>query len=147
MGFSISLLPDLVPDLDPGVTACYGRIEIESFQERFIASLMYWDADDYRCHWRQAIDRIINSYDVSCLITSIVDPSVASHLFWWPMYRAHDTVYIQHHILFFSELPSPFDEDNPFSSVPERRVVDEDSNRISEWSVSIKDLESFLKEG
>lgn len=144
MAFSIRLLPDSVPDLDPGVIAGLGVIEIESFQERFIASLMYWSADDYRRHWRQAIERITQASAVSCLITSMLDPATASHIFWWPMYLVKNTVFIQNHILFFDKLLSPFDERNPFSFVPERRTIDEDGNKISEWAVQIGDLEEFL---
>lgn len=144
MAFSIELLPDPVPDLDPGVIASLGIIEIGSFKERFIASLMYWSADDYRRHWKQAIERVLQSSTVSCLITSMLNPKTASLVFWWPMYRVNDTVFIQNHILFFETLQSPFDERNPFSFVPVRRTVDEDGNKISEWSVRISDLEGFL---
>jgi hypothetical protein len=144
MSFSIGLLSDPVADLEPGVIASYGRIEIGEFQERFIASLMYWGRGDYERHWKQALARILDSFNASCLITSIVDPAAASHLFWWPMYRVHDTVYIQNHILFFDSLSSPFNQNDPFPSIPKRRLVDEDGNHLSEWSVSIKDIESFL---
>jgi hypothetical protein len=144
MAFSIDLIPDPVPDLDPGVVASLGTIQIGSFQERFIASLMYWSADDYKRHWRQAIERILHSSDVSCLITSVVDPTTANHIFWWPMYRVNEYVFIQNQILFFDQLQFPFDEQNPFSSVAERRTIDEDGNRISEWSVQIDELEEFL---
>lgn len=144
MAFSISLIPDPVPNLDPGVVASLGVIQIGSFQERFIASLMYWSADDYKRHWKQAIERILHSSEVSCLITSMVDPATASHIFWWPMYRVNDNVLIQNHILFFDQLQSSFDERNPFSSVTERQTIDEDGNIISEWSVQINELEDFL---
>jgi contact-dependent growth inhibition (CDI) system CdiI-like immunity protein len=144
MAFSIGLIHDTVTNLDPGVVASLGIIQIGSYQERFIASLMYWSADDYRCHWKQAIERILNSSDVSCLITSMVDPTARNHIFWWPMYRENNTVFIQNCILFFDQLQSPFDERNPFSSVTERQTIDEDDNRISEWSVQINELEEFL---
>jgi len=144
MTFSINLIPDSVPDLDPGVIASLGVIQIDSFQERFIASLMYWSADDYKRHWKQAIERILHSSNVSCLITSMVDPTTGNHIFWWPMYRENDTVFIQNHIMFFDQLQSPFDERNPFSSVADRQTLDEDGNRISEWSVQINELEEFL---
>jgi hypothetical protein len=144
MAFSIGLIPDPVPNLDPGVVASLGVIQIGSFQERFIASLMYWSADDYKRHWKQAIKRILHSSDVSCLITSMVNPITGNHIFWWPMYRMNGHVFIQNHILFFDQLQSQFDERNPFSSVTERQTIDEDGNRISEWSVQINELEEFL---
>jgi CdiI N-terminal domain len=147
MAFSIGLIPDPIPDLDPEVIASLGVIQIGSFQERFIASLMYWSADDYKRHWKQAIERILHSSDVSCLITSMIDPTTGNHIFWWPMYRVNEHVFIQNHILFFDQLQSPFDERNPFSSITERQTIDEDGNRISEWSVQINELEEFLIKG
>jgi hypothetical protein len=144
MAFSIGLIPDTVPNLDPGVVASLGVIQIGSFQERFIASLMYWSADDYKRQWKQVIGRILYSSDVSYLITSMVDPTTGNHIFWWPMYRENGTVFIQNHIMFFDQLQSPFDERNPFSSVADRQTLDEDGNRISEWSVQINELEEFL---
>ncbi len=146
MALSIRLIPDPFQDPESGVLVSYGSIEIGTFNERFLASLVYWRPNDYKHHWNEALTRIVSSSDVSCLITSIVDPSTASHLFWWPMYRG-DTVYIQHQILFFKNLSSPFNESDPFSSVPKRQRVDEDGNRISEWAVSIKEIEAFLKRG
>jgi hypothetical protein len=178
MAFSIGLIPDPVPDLDPGVVAslerfaipctdkqpqmacdrgtiwqivphtqlqtALGVIQIGSLQERFVASLMYWSADDYKRHWKQAIERILHSSDVSCMITSMIDPTTGDYIFWWPMYRVNEQVFIQNQILFFDQLQSPFDERNPFSSVTERLTINEDGNIISEWSVQIHDLEEFL---
>jgi CdiI N-terminal domain len=144
MAFSIGLISDPLPKLDPGVVASFGVIQIGSFQERFIASLMYWGADDYKRHWKQAIERVLHSSDVSCLITSMVDPATATFIFWWPMYRVNENVFIQHQILFFDQLQSPFDERTPFSFVSKRQTINEDGERISEWSVRINELEEFL---
>jgi len=144
MAFSINLIPDPVPNIDPGVVASLGIIQIGLFQERFIASLMYWSADDYRRHWKQAIERILHSSEVSCLITSMVNPIKGNHIFWWPIYRVNERVFIQNQILFFDQLRSPFDERNPFLSVPEHQTIGEDGNSISEWSVQINVLEEYL---
>ena len=144
MAFSISLISDPLLELAPGEVASFGVIQIDSFQERFIASLMYWSVDDYKRHWKQAIERILHSSDVSCLITSMVDPAIATFIFWWPMYRVNETVLIQNQILFLDQLQSPFDEHTPFSFVPKRQTINEDGDVISEWSVRINDLEEFL---
>lgn len=147
MPFSIALVNDpnlRFPDFDPKV-ASLGIIEIGPYKERFIAPLMYWSVDDYRRHWEQAIERILfHQSDVSCLITSMADPAKSAFIFWWPMYRVNNkTVCIQNHILFFDKLQSPFDESNPFSSVPERRTINEDGDNISEWLVSIDEVRHF----
>lgn len=123
--------------------ACMGIIRIGSFQEKFSASLMYWKADEYKRHWSEAIARIISSNDISALITSMVNPENGSHIFWWPMYRIGKNVFFQNHILFFDQLASPFDESNPFIHVPQRMILNEDGERISEWVLPINELKIF----
>lgn len=146
MGFSIKLLAEPVPDLDPGVRASLGVIRIGDFEERFVASLMYWTPQDYRRHWQQAIRRIVNGSERSCLITSIVDPACSKFLFWWPIYREAQTVFLQNQLLFFDQLSSAFDSSVPFVHVAERRTVNADGERISEWSVPIEELSRFSAE-
>jgi contact-dependent growth inhibition (CDI) system CdiI-like immunity protein len=143
MGFSIGLISDPVPDLDPGVVASLGVIQIGSFQERFIASLMYWSADEYKRHWKQAIERILHSSKDSCLITSMIDPASATFIVWWPMYRVNEIMLIQNQILFLDQLQSPFDERTPYSFVPKRQIINNAGDVISEWSVRIDELEEF----
>jgi len=144
MPFSIKLLQETPVNLVPSQNASYGIITIGSFEERFVATLDYWCAKDYEQHWKQAIGRIVQVSDVSCLITSMHNPAAANFLFWWPMYRVGDTVFFQHHILFFDELPSPFNEHDPYACVPERKILNEDGEAISEWSASVDDLILFF---
>ena len=144
MAFSIELLAEPAPELEPGVRACLGAIKIGDFEERFVASLMYWQPEDYRHHWEEAITRIVEGADRSCLITSIVDPASSKFLFWWPMYRAEKTVLLQNQILFFDQLSSRFDPSNPFINVHERRTINVDGEPISEWSASIEEMSQFL---
>lgn len=146
MAFSIRLLPEPVPDLEPTEKACWGVITIGAFQERFIASLDYWAAKDYLQHWKQAVNRIVHGSTPSCLVTSMHDPATANFIVWWPMYRVGSVVCIQNQVLFLDSLSSPFNQDDPFSQVSERVVVNEDGEKISEWVISVKDLEAFLKE-
>ena len=138
MAFSIELLDESASDDRSGL------ITIGSFVERFVSSMEYWDATRYRLHWRQAITRIIHGSSTSALITSMYDPALANFIYWWPMYRLEQTVQFQNHILFLNELETPFDPNDPFRSIPERRIVDSDGEEISEWSATIADLEGFL---
>ena len=138
MAFSVELL-DESPSEDR-----LGLITIGSYVERFVCPMEYWDATRYRLHWRQAITRIIQGSGTSALITSMYDPALANFIYWWPMYRMGQTVQFQNHILFLSELEAPFDPNDPFRSIPERRIVDTDGEEISEWSATIADLEGFL---
>lgn len=142
MGFSISFLSDPGPGLDASEETRPGLIELGSFQERFVSSLSYWNVDDYQRHWTQAVMRIVGSSRTSCLITSMYDPAMANFIFWYPMYRVDNTVYVQNQILFLDSLSSPFDEHDPFSSVSERNVS-EYGQLISEWAIEVGEMESF----
>ena len=143
MSFSISLLPEVLRSPDSDEMSALGIIRMGDFQETFNASLSYWNAGQYRRHWLKAVTRLVGTETTSCLITSMFDPAVANFIIWHPMYRQGDVVHIQNQILFLEEQPKPFNERDPFSSVAERQTRSEDGE-VSEWSVSIKDLESFL---
>ncbi len=144
--FSIGLLPDLPSDMQSDKKANLGLIQIGAFEERFTASFAYWGPPDYERHWEEAIDRIVAGSSTSCLITSMASPSTASFIFWWPLYRLGNQVFIQNHILFFERLIVPFNENDPYASVRPRRTIDEDGHAISEWVTSIDDLRMFLQQ-
>jgi hypothetical protein len=74
------------------------------------------------------------------------DPAAAHFPLWWVMHRAGDTLFVQNQILFLDNLSPPFNPNDPFSSISGRRTINEGGEEISEWTVSIKDVESFLLE-
>ncbi len=144
MTFSIKLLPDVVENIEEDIGfAVYGVITIGTFQEQFTTALSYWSVNDYEKHWKQALSRILYNANISCLITSMVDSNKHPFIFWWPMYRIENIIFIQNQILFFDQLLLKFNEQDPFSSVSERRILDDDENKISEWSVPVADIEIF----
>lgn len=51
---------------------------------------------------------------------------------------------VQESILVRSQMSNPFDERNPYASIPEYRVKNEDGDKISSWEVPLADFESFL---
>jgi hypothetical protein len=123
----------------------YGRIQIGSFSELFLASLVFWTKVDYERHWLRSIQRIIDGQSKSCLITSNVNPKDADYIFWWPCYRIEDNVVFHNQILFFDQLEEPFDLENPYKSVSERETLSEDGEPISEWSIPVSCLLQFLQ--
>lgn len=141
MAFSIELLDEPASDTQSGRL---GLITIGSFVERFVAAIEYWDVTRYHRHWQQAIIRTVQGAARSALITSMHDPTAANFIYWWPMYRLGDAVHFQNHILLLNELKTPFDPNDPFRFVPERVIINNDGEKISEWSASIADLEFFL---
>lgn len=144
MSFSISLLSEVLRNPESNEVSALGVIRLGDFQESFTASLSYWTAQQYKRHWLEAVERLVLKMETkSCLVTSMFDPDIANFIMWCPMYRFGDAVYVQNQILFLEQLSKPFRERKLFSFVPERQTHGEDG-KLSEWTVSIEDLESFL---
>lgn len=143
MSFSIEFLPDRVPDLDTGDPAAYGQITFSDDQERFLASLRFWDTRRYEAQWLDGLRRITKD-QTSCLITSITDPRHSTYLFWWPMYRYDGIVHVQNHLLLFNQLMKDFNSDNPYEHIPTRETISENGRQISEWVATLDEIESFL---
>jgi hypothetical protein len=122
-----------------------GAIMLGSTEERFSVPLCYWDAHDYEMHWNRALLRIVGAEEKSCLITAMYDPSIANFIVWWPLYRTGETIIVQNQILFLDRLTLPFDEDNPFRDIGDRRVKSTDGSPISEWAVELGEVQRFLE--
>lgn len=144
--FAIEFKSDAAPHRQPSEPGSrYGQITLGDFRETFISVQTFWDAARYEVHWREALDRIVRDGRDSCLITSIAGPDKSHILFWWPLYRDGDSVLVQNSILFLDDLPERFNPERPFRSVPVRTTVSEDGDPISEWRVSVADVEAFAR--
>ena len=133
-----------------GIPVFYGKIVIGDFQETFAASLASWTREDYNRHWRKALEKLISGTDRSAVITDYVEPpahpSAESYLVWWPLYRDGDTVYVQNHVLFFGQLTQPLSPERPWDSVRDRQLIDEEGQKISEWTTTVDEIKHFLNQ-
>jgi hypothetical protein len=59
------------------------------------------------------------------------------------MYREGETVYLQDHLLFYTQLKEPFSLDAPFASLRDRETISAEGQPISEWSVSLSEIQQF----
>ncbi len=143
MSFSISFLDEPV-FYDEQTPMAVGELVLGDYRESIHASLFQWSKLDYEAHWRKAIETLLEG-PKSALIVEYVSPEFATHLVWWPMYRIENVVYIQNHLLFYDHLPQPFSLDNMLSIIKDRVTVNEDGNRISEWSVKLSDVQDFAR--
>ena len=144
--FAIELQsPPEAREQNDGSAEAYGRIIIGDFTETFRAPLGYWDESDYRHSWQQAFEALsTSSHATSCLMTSMTDPRTSNFLVCWPMYRAGEDVFIQNAIIFLDEIEDSFDPATPWRSVGPRHRIDEDGNKISEWTTSMGSLREFF---
>jgi contact-dependent growth inhibition (CDI) system CdiI-like immunity protein len=143
--FAIELQPQQQPGEGNGDSAvAFGRIVIGDFTETFRVPLGFWDESDYRRSWRRAFEVLnANPRAISCLMTAMTDPGNSNFLTCWPMYREGEDVYIQNALIFLDEIED-FDLMAPWDSVRPREVIDEDGNRISEWTTSVRSLQEFF---
>lgn len=143
-------------ELDEGMTslgcmgteadACYGRITIGSFSEKFESPLCFWKKEQYRDQWSSAINCLVSSSSAkTALITAMYDPPIANFLTWWPTYREGAKVFGQNQLLFLDQLTTSFDLAMIDEIVRPRRAVNPEGRRISEWSCSVADLIEFHK--
>lgn len=128
----------------PHEDGAIGRIVIGDFDDAFEADLSYWSGADYRRSWSTAIEHLLGGADVSCLVTSLPEPSTANFVFTWPLYREGGTVYVQNKILFLEELGEPFQPEEPWLSIGPRNTTTEEGWEISQWETTLPDLRDYL---
>lgn len=121
-----------------------GEIKINSYSERFQSSLSYWNKENYVEQWKDAVQRIFDGNNRSCLVTSMFEPNISSYIHLWLLYTERDIVHIQNQILFLKELNEPFNESCIYGYISDREIIDEDGHKISEWDIHINDLKEFL---
>jgi hypothetical protein len=147
MPFSINFLdgPLEYPFDDSSVPAARGVIVLNDFHEEFLASLAIWSKHQYQKQWKQSLVEVLEGGGPAAMITEYFGSSEsASHLLWWPLYRQSDNIYVHNNLLFFDQLPQPFDLENAAASIPPRIIQDEDGNLISEWTLPVDDIRSFV---
>ncbi|PIR16532.1 MAG: hypothetical protein COV48_09675 [Elusimicrobia bacterium CG11_big_fil_rev_8_21_14_0_20_64_6] len=131
---SIELLPGQTP------RTANAEIIIGGHKETAEVPLQYWRRDRYRKQWHDALQGIASGKLTGCLITAMYDPRSANFLMWWPMWRVGDTVFVQNQILFMDKIREGFDEEGLERYIPKRTTTTSEGERISEWSVSVKDI-------
>jgi hypothetical protein len=129
--FDIYLTTEVVPE--SADHAVYGRIQIDEYTETFIASLVCWSPAQYREHWHEACRRLIDGMHQSALISSYVESSMSEYFVWWPLYRDGQVVHLRNEIMLYSQLSKSFLIEDPWASIRERKIRNDDGLEISEW--------------
>jgi hypothetical protein len=80
----------------------------------------------------------------TALVTAMYDPALANFLTWWPMYREQELVFVQNHLLFMAQLTRHFDVEAMDGFVPARETIDDEGQKVSEWSVPLAEVAHFL---
>jgi len=117
------------------------RIIIDDMSEIFMSPLSYWSVSDYFGHWRTSIEKIASrKVDRSIFITEMYDPGHANFIRYWVAYAESSSVFFQENILFLDDVKRPFDLDNIHLFIPNREIINEDGDQISEWAISLEEI-------
>ncbi|MEC4016972.1 hypothetical protein [Streptomyces sp. H27-D2] len=81
------------------------------------------------------------------MTSSITGPENSNFIFCWPLYRSGEDVYVRNSIIFLDELDGRFDPEEPENFMGARHAVNEDGDRISEWSTGLAEISRFLESG
>ncbi len=148
MAFAIRFLPDSSRVKVPvhGTLEAVGEIVLDESSEVFIAPLSFWTKAQYEAQWREALHRIVRNVSPSCLITVMNDPSTANFIYSWEMWRQGHEILFQEGTIFLEEHREHFDPNNPYGFIPEYSNMTEDGEQVSEWSVPVKDISTFLEQ-
>jgi hypothetical protein len=143
MPFSISFLDEPIFYDEQMPFAC-GELVLGDYKETFYANLFQWSKEDYEAQWHNAIQTLLDGSH-SALMVHFVDQEFAANFEWWKMYREDQVVYFQNQLPWYSQFNPPFHLEDLSRFVGERKTVNEDGDRYSEWTVPLVDIEDFAK--
>jgi hypothetical protein len=149
MSFKIDFLEDKIPveKLQSSDEAVWAQVVIGDFAERLEVPLNYWQQDDYKRQWADALSKILSgNYSKTALITSMCNPDKPDYAITiWPLYRVGNDVFVHNQWLQIQEFGSPFELENFYKKLDDRQTKTDDGQPISEWKTNVKDLAEWLK--
>ena len=145
MAFSIRMLNE--PEETVYDELCHWcRIDINGFSERFQAPLSVWNMEQYKKQWQEAIKCIVEGDSKNYLIAGLRDPWSSNFISLFALYRDGSEVFIQSQIILCEGNEERIAQMNILDLVEERETHTEDGEEISEWKVSIEELQRCINE-
>lgn len=140
--FNIEFISEPVVEFDE--TSVRGRITLGTFSEIFLSPLVYWSVEDYKRHWLQAANYLLEGHDKTVFFTTMYDPSYANFLFAWPMWRFGEQIRVQNQMMLIDELTGSFDSYNPYAHVGEFAEFS-DEQPISAWFIQAEEIAVYIE--
>ena len=145
--FSISFCecePDY-PYVDLSIAAQEGLLVLGNTLEGFSSNLGTWDQATYEEHWLSQLSLLVTGHRKVALVVSFTPPQVSDNLELWALYLEGEKVYLQNHLPWYSNLPPDFQVSLINDYLPEREVLTDEGRHISEWEISVRDIQLFLR--
>jgi hypothetical protein len=130
---------------DSSVPAAAGFLMLGEWREDFFANLSKWSKVDYERHWYRELQSLLDGRHKVALIVSFDDPQAANNMEIWKVYRDSKVVRFQNQLPWYDSLPSGFDPSRMSEYIDDRTDVNPEGNTISEWTVALADIRSFLE--
>ena len=128
---------------DEGWWHAVGTVVLGEDRDGFAISLEWWGRAAYEQQWLAAARRLVIGPDRVMFLVSYNGPEAAYH-FAWPAWRDGNQVRVQNWLVLTDQLPTRFDPDEADRFVRARETVSEDGAPISEWDVTVADLQAFV---
>jgi hypothetical protein len=132
------------PDDDPTLPAAPGKLQLGHWTEDFLANLFLWKKLEYESHWRNELRSLVAGAAKVALVVSYNAPGADSNMEIWRVYRDGEWARFQNQLLPYSALPRDFAMSRLNDCIADRRILNDDGQRISEWGVHLRDIETFL---
>lgn len=121
-----------------------GEISLGDFAENFESSLSFWRIEDYEKQWIEAAKRIFE-FDQTAFITDLDNPKLSNFITWWKAWKIEERIFVQNQLLFLNKISRSLDLNNPYKFIGNRITKTEDGERISDWEITLKEINNFLK--
>lgn len=132
-----------IPQMIYGIPSLEGEITIGNFKESFHMPLDCWAMNDYQRQWREGLERI-KTHNQSCLVANVQGLPLTPYINWWILYKdkRENKLFVQNHILveeiYTSQVGNKsFTIENCYNYIQPREIIDEEGNKISEWSIDL----------
>ena len=129
---------------DTSIPAAPGALVLGKCTEEFLANLSLWGKSDYEAHWTRELRALFAGNSKAALVVSYNDPKAASNMEIWRVYRDGEWVHFQNQILSYSSLPHEFEISEISRYIEDRVVITAEGDKMSEWDVALRDIETFL---
>ncbi len=140
--FNIEFISAVPEEDDGGLITLVGEITLGKEIETFRSALSLWSREDYERQWREAAQRLFDGEERSAFITSAFQ-------FWRPMWQDEDDIRVQDQFLLPERLaslgPAPNPSRTPYELIGDYTRTNEDGEAISEWRISLRDIEVYLR--
>lgn len=127
----------------PGRSSSKASIVIGESTEAIEVPTSYWSIDDYFAQWLEALTLVLDEGHPAALVTKMYDPRLANFFEIWPLYPDNNVCHVRNQIVMAKDLGEHFGSTDVARAVLPRRLLNDDGEEISEWTVPLVDIEEF----